>query len=313
MKKVKLITSLCSIGTIAIVVPAMSMSFSMNNEANYDEKNITNELNYSIADLHWRSEYTVSDNDIILSGVNTSSELQILLNGERVSPFPITWKIGGATYRCLKASIDGYKVTICPDNSSTSKPTVLQIEAYDHFGKKLCDRTFNIKISNTNVMIYDGKQYVLSEKIDPNRFLSRTDPACFFWDWNTQHIWLTEEGKYLEIEDSYSSWSKLTALKLVNVDPCITTIDKHFLQDCDNLKYLDLYGLKNIGHIGYSFLKGCTSLESLTLPGRDPWFIYIPRPLLEDVPRSTVIHCKAYLKGYLTAPVWSLKAGQMTK
>ena len=108
----------------------------------------------------------------------------------------------------------------------------------------------NVMTWYPNSMIYDGKEYIIADYFDPNRFLSKG------WSWSgwlTQHIWL-DDGTIFEIEDSDETWSKLATLKLQTCDTNVTEIGWGFLTECKNLEKLDISGLTNITSIDSHFI-----------------------------------------------------------
>ena len=156
-------------------------------------------------------------------------------------------------------------------------------------------------------LTYDGKDYELEEYLNPSLFCAEdvnstaAIPLKVRWT-----------GGIVNIGGSQEAWAKVTSLKLTSCDKWVSTVKDYFLTYCTNLKTLDLSGFNAISYIGKAFLENCTSLESLTLPNKDPKDFKINvEGFLANIPSNTVIHCGEYLEEYKTTEPWSQKADQM--
>ena len=257
---------------------------------------------YSIRDIGWvrKNDYTAT------------ADLKLFDDGvELLTPLPIIWKIEDATAKCLNATINGSTVSVAPTKEATgNNKLVIGAYLYGYLDKQLAEKTIEVSREDwENSMVYDGKKYILSEYIDPNRFQTGS-PWDLFNRFFVQHIWTNVEGEYVTIDGTREAWAKLTSVKLRVVDSSIRSLKQYFLRACYGLKEVDLSGLTNIKDIGCLFLDNAYFLDSLTLPQRSPsWAddVYF----MLDLNPSCIIHCGNYLHEYQTTYPWSLRATQM--
>ena len=158
MKKIILITSLCSLGIVTVTTPIVINC----------SKNTITQQNYYYVDC--------VDLPTKLNACETIST-RIYLKASSGKPITgVKWTI--VDDAGLNAEIDDYNciLTITPTNEMVNRNIELKLKAV-FFGNEIVDvsYSFNNIVYTNNIMLFNGCSYALADNIRPNLFVTRVN------------------------------------------------------------------------------------------------------------------------------------------
>ena len=245
-------------------------------------------------------------------GINEQSQNQVsLLCDEKKieTSSNIKYVICDGTSSCLNATITNDTITIHPTSYDipSGQNWNINVDAYLDGKFVACGSVgFNDLMVFSNIIHtgFSWNYYILNTDINPNVFCpSENRDDKFPLPWGEDEV--------------IKNIDKMYYVRITSCDPTVSEIQNGFLSKFNELRWANLSGLGTEGltKIDAHFLKGCRKLEILTLPDKNPKTFsitsWLAQPLMEDVPKTCVIHCGRWLNEYKTTSPWNRFANQM--